>query len=132
MTPLAERVIIDRLREGAPVRWTVRGSSMWPSIRDGATVVVTPGGVRSLRAGELVAFARGSTVVVHRVVAVEPVGLRCRGDARSREDGVVAWADVLGRAEVLEQRPLSLRWPRARELRALLRAALGALRTVRS
>ncbi|MBP6835433.1 MAG: hypothetical protein KA978_31905, partial [Deltaproteobacteria bacterium] len=113
-------------------RWTVRGSSMWPSIRDGATVVVTPGGVRSLRAGELVAFARGSTVVVHRVVAVEPVGLRCRGDARSREDGVVAWADVLGRAEVLEQRPLSLRWPRARELRALLRAALGALRTVRT
>ncbi len=130
MTPLAERVIIDRLREGSPVRWTVRGSSMWPAIRDGATVSVTPGAVRSLRAGELVAFTRGPALVVHRVVAVEPAGLLCRGDALSRGDGVVAWADVLGRASVIEQRPLSLRLPRARELGALLRAALGALRSV--
>lgn len=132
MTALAERVIIDQLRGGSPVRWTVRGSSMWPSIRDGATVSVSPGGARSMRAGEIVAFARGARVLVHRVVAAEAGGLRCRGDALSREDGVVPWADVLGRATVLEQRPLSLRWPRTRELRALLRAALGALRAVRS
>ncbi len=131
MTALAERVIIDRLREGAPVRWTVRGSSMWPAIRDGATVSVTPGSLRSLRAGELVAFTRGTALFVHRVVAVEPAGLRCRGDALSREDGLVPWADVLGRAAVVDQPPLSLRWPRASELRALLRAALGALRSVR-
>ena len=131
MTALAERVIIDRLREGAPVRWTVRGGSMWPAIRDGATVSVTPGDVRSLRPGELVAFTRGPRLVVHRVEAVGPAGLRCRGDALSRGDGLVAWADVLGRAAVVDQRPLSLRWPRARELGALLRAALGALRSVR-
>lgn len=132
MTDLAKHVIIDQLREGAPVRWTVRGSSMWPAIRDGATVSVTPGAVRSLRAGEFVAFVRGPALIVHRVVAVEPGGLRCRGDALSRGDGVVAWADVLGRASVIDQRLLSLRWPRAREIGALLRAALGALRLVRS
>ncbi len=128
MMGLAERVIIDRLREGAPARWTARGSSMWPAIRDGATVSVVPGEVRSLRAGEFVAFVRGATLVVHRVVAVSEGGLRCRGDALAREDGVVAWAEVLGRATVLTQPSLALRWPRPRELRALLRAALGTLR----
>lgn len=105
---------------------------MWPAIRDGATVSVTPGAPRSLRAGDLVAFTRGAALIVHRVVTVEPGGLRCRGDALGREDGLVAWADVLGRAAVIDQRPLTLRWPRAREVRALIRAALGCLRSGRA
>lgn len=128
MMGLAERVIVDCLREGRPARWTVRGSSMWPAVRDGATVEVTPVDPRGLRPGELVAFARGGAVVVHRVVAVEGAGLRCRGDALARGDAPVPWSDVLGRAAVLAQPALRWRWPRARELPALLRAALGAVR----
>jgi hypothetical protein len=130
MTGLAERVIIDHLRGGRPARFSVRGSSMWPAVRDGAMVSVTPAAVRSLRAGELAAYARGGALVLHRVVAVGPDGLRCRGDALSRDDAPVPWADVLGRAAVIDQRPLAWRWPRARELRALLRAAAGTLRAV--
>lgn len=132
MSRLAERVIVDQLRAGAPARWTVRGSSMWPTIRDGATVAVEPDAGRALRVGELVAFARGDSLVVHRVAGVSPAGLRCQGDALAWGDGAVPWADVLGRARVVAQRPLSLRWPRAGELRALCRAAIGALRAGRA
>jgi len=130
MTDLARHVIIDQLREGAPVRWTVRGGSMWPTVRDGATVSATPVDPRTLRAGELVAYTRGDALVVHRVVAVRPEGLRCRGDALALEDGVVPWAHVLGRATLVRQRSLTLRWPRASELSVLLRAALGRVRAV--
>jgi hypothetical protein len=132
MTGLAERVIIDRLRGGRPARWTVRGSSMWPAVRDGATVAASPVDPRGLRAGELAAYARGGAVVVHRVVAADAAGLRLRGDALAREDALVPWGDVLGRVVVVAQRPLALRWPRARELGALLRAAAGALRAGRA
>lgn len=130
MTALAERVIVDALREGRPTQWVVRGGSMWPTIRDGARVLVTPCDPRGLRAGEVVAYARGGGVVIHRVVSVGAEGLRCRGDALSRDDAPVAWGDVLGRAGVVDQRALSLRLPRPRELRALGRAAVGALRAV--
>ncbi len=132
MKDLAARVIVDTLREGRPTRWTVRGSSMWPAIRDGATVLVTPCDPRAVRAGEFVAYARGGVLVVHRVSAVDVGGLRCRGDALSRDDRAVAWHEVLGRAAVLQQRALTVRWPRPRELSALGRAAVGALRAVLS
>lgn len=132
MTGLAERVIIDCLRGGRPTQWTVRGSSMWPAVRDGATVAASPVDPKTLRAGELAAYARGASVVVHRVVGADPRGLRLRGDALPREDAPVPWGDVLGRVVVVAQGPLTLRWPRARELGALLRAAAGALRAVRA
>jgi len=130
MVDLAALVIVDTLRDGRPMRWTVRGSSMWPAIRDGATVLVTPCDPRRVGVGEVIAYSRGGALVVHRVACVEATGLRCRGDALSRDDGVVAWGEVLGRAAVLDQRPLSLRWPRRRELGALGRATLAALRAV--
>ncbi len=127
---LAERVIVDSLREGRPTRWVVRGASMWPTVRDGASVLVTPCDPRAVRVGEVIAYSRGGALVVHRVASLGPAGPTCRGDALSRDDGAVSWGDVLGRAAVVEQRPLSLRWPRRRELRALGRVALAALRGV--
>lgn len=130
MTGLAERVIVDTLREGRPARWVVRGASMWPTIRDGATVLVTPCDPLSVRPGEVVAYARAGAVVVHRVASVGADGVRCRGDALAHDDAPAAFGDVLGRAAVIAQRPLSLRWPRRRELRALGRASLAALRAV--
>ncbi len=127
---LAERVIVDSLREGRPTRWVVRGASMWPTIRDGASVLVTPCDPRAVRVGDVIAYSRGGALVVHRVASLGADGVACRGDALSRDDAAIPWSDVLGRASVVEQRPLSLRWPRPRELRALARATLAVLRGV--
>ena len=105
---------------------------MWPAVRDGATLQVTPLDARKVRVGEVIAFAQGGVMVVHRVVGLTPQGPRCQGDALGRDDGVIAWGDVLGRAAVLRQRPLSLRWPRMVQVPALLRSAFGALRVGRA
>lgn len=127
---LAARVVIASLRAGERVRWTVRGASMWPAIPDGSEVEVTPCTADALRAGEIGAYARGDTVVVHRLVGRRGGALRFRGDSLHREDAPVPPEDLLGRASVTRRAPL--RWSRPRRARLLgaARAALAWLRAV--
>ncbi len=125
-----DRALLAVLRDGEPVRFTARGSSMWPSVRDGATVEVSPCDPKALRRGELVAFERSDRLVVHRVREVLSAGLRCAGDARFRGDGVVYFSDVRGRGRVCSQPPLRLALPRSLPIALLLRAAVGTLRRV--
>lgn len=118
---LPERVVIDALRGGAPARVVVRGGSMWPAVRDGALVEITPTPWRALAPGDLAAFVRRDQLVVHRVVSAHREGLRCQGDALAHDDGLVAPADVLGVARVLAQPPLRLRAPTLAEASRWLR-----------
>lgn len=119
---VARALIVQALRGGEAVTFTARGGSMWPLLRDGATVRVDPSASRALRPGELGCFARGDVPVVHRVVATSARGVTFAGDALGRGDGEVPWAEVLGRASVLAQPALRLRWPRAGEALRALRA----------
>lgn len=120
-------MLIELLREAKPVRFTARGGSMWPAVRDGALVEVVPCAAESLAPGELAAYAGEGTLVVHRVVAREGASLRLRGDAMNHDD-VVANDRVLGRARVIEHPPLRLRLPSIRHGIATLRAARSWLR----
>ncbi len=121
-------MLVELLREGKVVRFTARGSSMWPAVRDGARVEVVPCDGRSLEVGALGAFEGERGIVVHRVVAVTDAGLRFRGDARSTDDGVVPWARVLGRAAVCEAAPWRLRAPSWRHAVWTVRAVRSWLR----
>jgi hypothetical protein len=127
---LAARVVVASLRAGQPVRWTVRGASMWPAIPDGSEVEVVPCPAAALRPGDVAAYARGDTVVVHRLVGRGDGALRFRGDSLAREDAPVPPGDVLGRASVLRRAPL--RWSRPRRAKVLgaARAALAWLRAL--
>jgi hypothetical protein len=127
---LAARVIAASLRAGERVRWTVRGASMWPAIPDGSEVEVMPCAADALRPGDIAAYARGDTVVVHRLLGRRDGALRFRGDSLGREDAPVRPDDVLGRAVVLRRAPL--RWSRPRRARLLgaARAALAWLRAM--
>lgn len=127
---LAARAIIASLRAGQPVRWTVRGASMWPAIPDGSEVEVTPCGADALRPGDLAAYARGDTVVVHRLVGLRGDALRFRGDSLGREDAPVPRGDVLGRAALTRRAPLRWSRPRRAKLLGAARAALAWLRSL--
>jgi hypothetical protein len=116
------RVIIESLRAGDAIRFRARGASMWPAVRGGALVEVTPCAAADLRAGELGAFERDGAVVVHRVAAHTATSIRFTGDAVSGSDGDIEHARILGRARVLEQRRLRLRIPSRHHLRTLARA----------
>jgi hypothetical protein len=121
-------LIIELLRAGRPVRFRARGGSMWPAVPGGSLVEVTPCPGRMPGAGELCAFERDGSVVVHRVVQETPGGLELRGDALARSDDEVRRADVLGHARVIERRPLELRLPSARDARVLGRALWRSLK----
>lgn len=127
---LAARVVIASLRAGERVRWIVRGASMWPAIPDGSEVEVTPCAADALRAGDLGAYARGETVVVHRLVGWRDGALRFRGDSLGREDAPVRPDEVLGRAVVRRRAPLRWSRPRRAKLLGAARAALAWLRAV--
>jgi hypothetical protein len=122
MTPA--RYLIEALRAGETVRFVARGTSMWPSVRDGATVEIVPCPVSALRIGDIGAYERGGQVVVHRVLATTGASLSFAGDGLKRPDGVVAGEKVLGRARVIRQPDLHARWPSRRHVAVMVRMAL--------
>ena len=91
------------LERGAPFRFTARGYSMHPFIRDADVITVSPLGGRAPRLGEVVAFRSGEDrLVVHRVVAAgsargaAAAGCLIRGDNCPEADGRVPREAVLG------------------------------------
>lgn len=100
--------VLDR---DVPFRFTARGSSMFPFIRDGD--VITLGPVRPLhpasgrvaRVGDVVAFRHPETdrLAIHRVVGRRSGALLVRGDNCAAPDGLVALEAVIGRVLRVER-----------------------------
>lgn len=87
----------EQLARGGPVRVRVRGGSMWPALRDGQAVEVWPASWEALRVGDVVLYARGETLILHRVVRRWAGRVWVQGDARPRPDGWLERAALLGR-----------------------------------
>lgn len=100
---------------------------MWPAVRDGALVEVTPCAASELLAGELGAYEGSVGVVVHRVCDVGEGAVRFRGDAMATDE-VVAAGRVLGRARVVSSPPWRLGVPSMRHAVMVARSARTWLR----
>ncbi len=120
-------MLIELLREGQTVRFTARGGSMWPAVRDGALLEVTPCAATELLEGELGAFEGTVGVVVHRVCAVDESAVRFRGDAMAADE-VVPVGRVLGRGRVVSSPPWRLGVPSMRHAVMAARSARTWLR----
>jgi hypothetical protein len=83
-------LVVERLRQGSKVAYTVRTASMSPLLLPGDRVVVSPAG-RSFRTGDLVFRLIVPRPVVHRVVALLAHGpapsVVTKGDAAQHSDG---------------------------------------------
>ena len=103
-------LLTDVLARGVPFRFAARGYSMFPFIRDGDTVTISPLGGRRVRFGEVVAFT-GQTggPIVHRVIARRPDSYEIRGDCSGGCVDVVPAAGVLGAVTRVERRGRSVR-----------------------
>ena len=93
------------MERGSPLRTRVRGSSMYPLIRDGDLVTIAPVGEHAPRTGDVVAFVvpGSGRLAVHRVTASTDRGWVVRGDGCSEGDGMVTDADMLGRVVRVER-----------------------------
>lgn len=86
-----------QLARGLPLRLTATGHSMWPTVRDGAHVDITPLGPERPGVGAIVLLDTGDRLVLHRVIALTEKGPVTKGDALPHADGVAPWSAVLGR-----------------------------------
>ncbi|MFO0749856.1 MAG: S24/S26 family peptidase [Myxococcota bacterium] len=87
----------EHLAAGRPLVTRASGHSMWPLIRDGATVTILPLAADP-RVGDVVLVDAGQAgLVLHRVVAIGPAGFVVKGDARPTADGAVPREGILGR-----------------------------------
>jgi signal peptidase I len=98
------------LSKGHGVRFQALGSSMFPSIRHGNIIRVARVEIAGLRPGDVIAFRRGESMVVHRLVRKDSAGgrttLMTRGDSWPRGDmEPVAPEQVLGRVTAVEWQP---------------------------
>jgi hypothetical protein len=123
-------LMVAALARGASVRFTARGFSMDPFVRDGDVLTVAP--VRRRPGlGRVVAVrdAVSGRLVVHRVVAHATRGVLVRGDAAGQADGVADPPNVLGVVVAVERRGRRVRLgcgPERMPLARLSRAGLLA------
>lgn len=72
------------------------GTSMYPFIRHGDTVIVQP--AISLETGNVVLAKNQQRLILHRIIKITADGVITRGDACLCDDGFTPFEDVLGKA----------------------------------
>lgn len=89
------RAVLDK---GAPFRFRAKGFSMYPFIKDGDVVTVSPLPDTSPSPGDVVAFIRPETekLVIHRVARKRGDSFLIKGDNTPHADGLIPEANILG------------------------------------
>ena len=111
------------LEHDVPFRFTARGYSMYPFVKDGDVITVEPfsssngGRQRGPRLGDIVAFCRPETgqLVVHRAIGRQRGKVLLRGDNCRQPDDPVDLGAVLGRISRVERRGRAVRFGRGPE-----------------
>jgi hypothetical protein len=97
----------DWLAQGTSVRLLLSGTSMRPSIDDGATIVVAPVVVASMSAGDVALYEDAGRLVCHRVVSRRRAGhedlLLLAGDGVRLPPVWIRGSAVVGRVAAVEQ-----------------------------
>lgn len=98
----------ELLRSGKSVRFTARGSSMRPLVRDGDTLLIRPRQSESIGTGDVVLCEMDAgQLLVHRVIRrrAEGDGIRflVQGDQVAGPDGWIPAVRVHGRLEEIER-----------------------------
>ncbi|MCA1758075.1 MAG: hypothetical protein LC649_11525 [Bacteroidales bacterium] len=106
----ALRELVGRLlEEGNPIRIPANGYSMFPAIRPGDALTITPvEDPVTLREGEVVAWKREHDLVVHRLVAVrihdDRIVLVTRGDSCLAADQPILPLSLAGRVTDIQRK----------------------------
>jgi len=91
----------ELLKAGKTIRFTAKGASMHPLIRDGDIVLVTPLKQEKIHKGDVVLFTVGNgRALLHRVVRIRKnrgeVFFYIQGDHNNHSDGYISKANIHG------------------------------------
>jgi len=103
---LFAQIFTELLARDAMVRFSAKGMSMWPFIKENDILTVVPCKDDSFGLGEVVAFldTHHNNLTVHRIVGSSRSGYMLKGDCCSAPDGIVARRDILGRLACAERK----------------------------
>ena len=76
---------------------------MYPTIRSGDAVEISPCEVSDLRRGDIVLASIPRGLTLHRVIRISPQGIVMRGDNSVRADPPFGASNLLGRAVKCEE-----------------------------
>ena len=101
------RTVLD---QGAPFTFQAGGSSMFPFIRDGDAVTVSPP-QQEIGIGDVVAVIQpgGGRLVVHRVLARRGDAFFTKGDAATEGDGWMPREQMVGKVTRLQRKGIDVR-----------------------
>jgi len=114
--PLSRAALLALLsavhEKGADFRFRATGTSMYPTIRDGDIITVSPISGVEPSACDIVAFRNPANqqLVIHRIIALSPDTFLARGD-NSQPDGTIPRSDLLGVVTKVERNGSPLFWP---------------------
>jgi signal peptidase I len=96
------KLVIDLLRHGKSVRFRAPGRSMFPTIREGDAITVTPIAPDSVRRGDIILYRVKCGVVAHRLIRIErnkegSFRFLFRSDTWGRWDEPVLAEQILGK-----------------------------------
>jgi signal peptidase I len=97
-------IIRDVLGKGASFRFSAKGTSMYPFIRGGDTLTLTP--VENvLSIGDVIAFInpRGGDLIVHRLISRKRDTCIFKGDNIDIPNDPVPYANILGKVSRVER-----------------------------
>lgn len=131
-----EHTLTDILGRGVAVRFCAKGDSMYPSIRCGEHVRVTPASADSLQIGDVVLARAQRGLTAHRVVELGDT-ITTRGDNSLGRDAALDPHSILGRITCVERNGAAVAVPaapaRARVfVRYFVRLVLSLAQPVRS
>lgn len=92
---------VELLRCFGTLRLRATGRSMVPTIWPGDKLVIEPLRGGSVVPGDIVFFSRNGRFVAHRVVAADKEKIHTQGDATSRADAPVAYAELVGKVSLI-------------------------------
>jgi signal peptidase I len=94
------------LSKGFSIRFKAKGFSMFPVIKDGDIITVSPFPGVSIRSGNIIAFIHPQTekLVVHRLIETKENGFLTKGDNSLETDGDIPGTYILGKVTRIEKK----------------------------
>jgi len=108
--PPFARLAIDLSVAGRPFKVAVYGTSMFPFIRNGDVITITPFRSR-IRRGRVIAFLRrDGRLIIHRVVKVLPDGVITKGDNLPETDTPLSFERIIGTVNTVHRNDRRIRF----------------------
>jgi len=99
--------------KGADFRFRASGTSMYPLIRDGDIITISPPkGIQPV-SGDILAFRHPEkgNLIIHRVIGISQGSFQAKGDNSLDPDGPIPVSSILGVVTRVERNGSSLFWP---------------------